>query len=318
MRRIIFLIMFLAPLCFADYSSHDDVKSFIKEMHQKHDFDQNYLISIFSSANKQQKIIDLMNRPAEKIFSWDKYRKRLVSPMRIENGQKFLSKYMTDFIAAEKEFGVPKEIIASIIGIESSYGSIKGSTRVIDSLATLSFDYPRRSKFFKIQLENFLLLSREENFDPLKLNGSYAGAMGYGQFLPDSYRRLAIDFDDDGIRDIINNPVDAIGSVANYLKRNGWQKDANIAVEANLVDKQNPISTIWKMKKNEYLELKPKNQVEFDDLKSETYLQVSVSDKSYWIGGENLKVLSRYNKSSFYIIAVFLLSKELAFTINEV
>ena len=240
MRRIIFLIMFLAPLCFADYSSHDDAKSFIKEMHQKHDFDQNYLISIFSNANKQQKIIDLMNRPAEKTFSWDKYRKRLVSPMRIENGQKFLSKYMTDFIAAEKEFGVPKEIIASIIGIESSYGSIKGSTRVIDSLATLSFDYPRRSKFFKIQLENFLLLSREENFDPLKLNGSYAGAMGYGQFLPDSYRRLAIDFDDDGVRDIINNPVDAIGSVANYLKRNGWQKDANIAVEANLVDKQNP------------------------------------------------------------------------------
>ena len=280
MRRIIFLIMFLTPLSFADYSSHDEVKSFINEMHQKHDFDQNYLISIFSSANKQQKIIDLMNRPAEKTFSWDKYRKRLVSPMRIENGQKFLSKYMTDFIAAEKEFGVPKEIIASIIGIESSYGSIKGSTRVIDSLATLSFDYPRRSKFFKVQLENFLLLSREENFDPLKLNGSYAGAMGYGQFLPDSYRRLAIDFDDDGVRDIINNPVDAIGSVANYLKRNGWQKDANIAVEANLVDKQNPISTIWKMKKNEYLELKPKNQVEFDDLKSETYLQVSVSDKS--------------------------------------
>ena len=189
---------------------------------------------------------------------------------------------------------------------------------MIDSLATLSFDYPRRSKFFKIQLENFLLLSREENFDPLKLNGSYAGAMGYGQFLPDSYRRLAIDFDEDGVRDIINNPVDAIGSVANYLKRNGWQKDANIAVEANLVDKQNPISTIWKMKKNEYLELKPKSQVEFDDLKSETYLQVAVSDKSYWIGGENLKVLSRYNKSSFYIIAVFLLSKELAFTINEV
>ena len=318
MMRIIFLVMFLSPASFADYSSNDDVKIFIKEMHQRHDFDQNYLNSIFSSANKQQKIIDLMNRPAEKTFTWDKYRKRLVSPMRIENGQKFLNKYMINFIAAEKEFGVPKEIIASIIGIESSYGSIKGSTRVIDSLATLSFDYPRRSKFFKIQLENFLLLSREENFDPLKLNGSYAGAMGYGQFLPDSYRRLAIDFDEDGVRDIINNPVDAIGSVANYLKRNGWQKDANIAVEANLVDKQNPISTIWKMKKNEYLELKPKSQVEFDDLKSETYLQVAVSDKSYWIGSENLKVLSRYNKSSFYIIAVFLLSKELAFTINEV
>ena len=318
MMRIIFLVMFLSPASFADYSSNEDVKIFIKEMHQRHDFDQNYLNSIFSSANKQQKIIDLMNRPAEKTFTWDKYRKRLVSPMRIENGQKFLNKYMINFIAAEKEFGVPKEIIASIIGIESSYGSIKGSTRVIDSLATLSFDYPRRSKFFKIQLENFLLLSREENFDPLKLNGSYAGAMGYGQFLPDSYRRLAIDFDEDGVRDIINNPVDAIGSVANYLKRNGWQKDANIAVEANLVDKQNPISTIWKMKKNEYLELKPKSQVEFDDLKSETYLQVAVSDKSYWIGSENLKVLSRYNKSSFYIIAVFLLSKELAFTINEV
>ena len=310
--------MFLSPMIYADYSSNDAVKDFINEMHHKHDFDLNFLNSIFLSANKQQKIIDLMNRPAEKAFSWDKYRKRLVSPMRIENGKKFLNAYMTEFIAAEKEFGVPKEIIASIIGIESSYGSIKGSTRVIDSLATLSFDYPRRSKFFKIQLENFLLLSREENFDPLEVNGSYAGAMGFGQFLPESYRRLAIDFDEDGIRDIINNPADAIGSVANYLMKNGWQKGSNIAVEANLINKENPISTIWKMKKNEYLELEPKNKVEFDDLKSETYLQVAVSDDSYWIGGNNLKVLSRYNKSSFYVVAVFLLSKELAFFLNEV
>ena len=305
-------------MIYADYSSNDAVKNFINEMHHKHDFDQNFLNSIFLSASKQQKIIDLMNRPAEKTFSWEKYRKRLVSPMRIENGKKFLNAYMTEFIAAEKEFGVPKEIIASIIGIESSYGSIKGSTRVIDSLATLSFDYPRRSKFFKIQLENFLLLSREENFDPLEVNGSYAGAMGFGQFLPESYRRLAIDFDEDGIRDIINNPADAIGSVANYLMKNGWQKGSNIAVEANLINKENPISTIWKMKKDEYLELDPKNKVEFDDLKSETYLQVAVSDDSYWIGGNNLKVLSRYNKSSFYVIAVFLLSKELAFFLNEV
>ena len=305
-------------MIYGDYSSNDAVKNFINEMHHKHDFDQNFLNSIFLSASKQQKIIDLMNRPAEKTFSWEKYRKRLVSPMRIENGKKFLNAYMTEFIAAEKEFGVPKEIIASIIGIESSYGSIKGSTRVIDSLTTLSFDYPRRSKFFKIQLENFLLLSREENFDPLEVNGSYAGAMGFGQFLPESYRRLAIDFDEDGIRDIINNPADAIGSVANYLMKNGWQKGSNIAVEANLINKENPISTIWKMKKNEYLELEPKNKVEFDDLKSETYLQVAVSDDSYWIGGNNLKVLSRYNKSSFYVIAVFLLSKELAFFLNEV
>ena len=305
-------------MIYGDYSSNEAAKNFIDEMHHKHDFDQNFLNSIFLSASKQQKIIDLMNRPAEKTFSWEKYRKRLVSPMRIENGKKFLNAYMTEFIAAEKEFGVPKEIIASIIGIESSYGSIKGSTRVIDSLATLSFDYPRRSKFFKIQLENFLLLSREENFDPLEVNGSYAGAMGFGQFLPESYRRLAIDFDEDGIRDIINNPADAIGSVANYLMKNGWQKGSNIAVEANLINKENPISTIWKMKKNEYLELEPKNKVEFDDLKSETYLQVAVSDDSYWIGGNNLKVLSRYNKSSFYVIAVFLLSKELAFFLNEV
>ena len=305
-------------MIYGDYSSNDAVKNFINEMHHKHNFDQNFLNSIFLSASKQQKIIDLMNRPAEKTFSWEKYRKRLVSPMRIENGKKFLNAYMTEFIAAEKEFGVPKEIIASIIGIESSYGSIKGSTRVIDSLATLSFDYPRRSKFFKIQLENFLLLSREENFDPLEVNGSYAGAMGFGQFLPESYRRLAIDFDEDGIRDIINNPADAIGSVANYLMKNGWQKGSNIAVEANLINKENPISTIWKMKKNEYLELEPKNKVEFDDLKSETYLQVAVSDDSYWIGGNNLKVLSRYNKSSFYVVAVFLLSKELAFFLNEV
>ena len=145
----------------------------------------------------------------------------MVSKDRISSGSQFIQRYKQDLIRAEEIYGIPASIIAAIIGIETRYGKTMGSTRVLDSLSTLSFDYPRREKFFKIQLENFLLLSREEGLDPYKIKGSIAGAMGYGQFMPDSYRDYAVDFDFDGNRDILNNPIDAIGSVANFLSKKG-------------------------------------------------------------------------------------------------
>ena len=162
-----------------------------------------------------------MNKQPEGTLTWSKYKRMMISEDRINSGKKFIRSYRKDLERAEEIYGVPIEIIASIIGIETKYGKIMGNTRVLDSLSTLSFDYPRRSKFFKIQLEEFLLLAEEEALDPSKIKGSIAGAVGYGQFMPDSYRNYAVDFDFDGKRDILDNPVDAIGSVANFLNKKG-------------------------------------------------------------------------------------------------
>ena len=193
----LFAVLFLSHLSFANYLDRDDVQDFIDFMHIEHGFSKEYVSKTLSQASKQQNIIDLMNNPSEKVISWDDYKKR-VSITRIQNGIRFIKAYKKWFIKAEEEFGIPREVIAAIIGLETNYGGYKGNTRVIDALATAAFDYPRRRNFFKTQLEEFFLLTREENFDPLVIKGSYAGAMGFAQFMPDNYRRLAVDFDGDG------------------------------------------------------------------------------------------------------------------------
>ena len=247
-----------------------------------------------------------MYRPAEKKFSWAQYKARLISPIRVNNGADFLQRFLPEFEKAEEKFGVPKEIIAAIIGIESSYGSITGRERVIDSLSTLAFDYPRRSNFFTKQLEHFLLLAREEKLDAFSMKGSYAGAMGYGQFIPSSYRSYAIDFDNDGIRNIVTNPIDAIGSVANYLSKHGWEKNALIAEALERNDVTSDFKTSLTLKDKDALELVSKSNL-FD----KKYLQINFEDSEFWLGHKNLYVLSRYNRSSFYVMAVFLLSQEI-------
>ena len=198
----IFLIAFLffAQSAFGDYTTRNDVKEFIEYMHEKYDFEKTYLLEIFGRAAHQEKVIRIMNRQPEGTMTWERYRAIMVNDSRISAGKEFINQHREDLKRAENIYGIPAEIIASIIGIETRYGRIKGNIRVIDSLSTLAFDYPRRAKFFKTQLEEFLLLSREENFNPELLEGSIAGAMGYGQFMPDSYRNYAVDFDADGIR----------------------------------------------------------------------------------------------------------------------
>ncbi len=289
-----------------DYSKTTQALSFIEEMVTKHGFEESYLIEIFQSAEKKEKIINSMNRPAEKKFSWAQYKARLISPIRVNNGADFLQRFLPEFEKAEEKFGVPKEIIAAIIGIESSYGSITGRERVIDSLSTLAFDYPRRSNFFTKQLEHFLLLAREEKLDAFSMKGSYAGAMGYGQFIPSSYRSYAIDFDNDGMRNIVTNPVDAIGSVANYLSKHGWEKNALIAEALERNDVTSDFKTSLTLKDKDALELVSKTNL-FD----KKYLQINFEDSEFWLGHKNLYVLSRYNRSSFYVMAVFLLSQEI-------
>ena len=300
-----------------DYSKSYETLSFIDEMVSKHKFEKSYLVEIFKSAEKREKIINSMNRPAEKKFSWVQYKSRLISPIRINNGVSFLQRFLPEFEKAEKEFGVPKEIIAAIIGIESSYGSITGRERVIDSLSTLAFDYPRRSKFFTKQLEHFLLLTREEKLDPMVMKGSYAGAMGYGQFIPSSYRAYAVDFDNDGSVDLLNSVEDAIGSIANYLFQHGWKSNYPIIWEVN-----NPfegfnsdsVNNVRKKVNFDSKTMSPKNAIDFnfEGLNTDVLLLSYETNKStnYFVGTRNFIAITKYNVSHFYAKAVYDLSQE--------
>ena len=299
-----------------DYSSREDVKDYIKEISAKHGFDRNQLSELLGSAVYQEKVIRIMNRQPEGTMTWSEYKKIMVSKSRISNGREFISLYKEDLKKAEDLYGVPAEIIASIIGIETRYGRITGNIRVLDSLMTLSFNYPRRSKFFKVQLEEFLLLSREEGFNPEVLEGSIAGAMGYGQFMPDSYRKYAVDFDSDGVRDILTNPIDAIGSVANFLSKKGnWKPNTPIAVEAESISKEKSFKSKFKphmtlIELNE-IGLTPKENIS-GNLK---FVPISLELEDgyeHWLGFDNYHSLSRYNRSKLYVMAVIEFSRALS------
>ena len=277
---------FIILICFcsyvhSNYLDRDEVHEFIDFMSKEHDFDKTYLVEVFSKAVKQQNIIDSMNKPAEKVVTWDQYKNR-VSFFRIQSGKVFLNTYERWFDKAEKDFGVPREVIAAIIGLETNYGGYKGKIRVIDALSTAAFDYPRRRSFFKKQLEEFFLLSREENFDITGVRGSYAGAMGFAQFMPDNYRRLALDFDEDGKRDIMNNAADAIGSVANFLSsdlgnKRGWDRNGFIALPAQAKRKNKSIKSSFKLVPYKELDIVYEDD-NFDF--SKKYIQISLFPKN--------------------------------------
>jgi membrane-bound lytic murein transglycosylase B len=299
-----------------NYSAREDVKEYIEEISAKHGFESDKLLKLLGSAVYQERVVRIMNRQPEGTMTWSRYKEMMVSDSRISAGKEFINLYKEELNKAEDLYGVPSEIIASIIGIETRYGRITGNIRVLDSLMTLSFNYPRRSKFFKIQLEEFLLLSREEGFNPASLEGSIAGAMGYGQFMPDSYRKYAVDFDSDGVRDILTNPVDAIGSVANFLSKKGkWKPNTPIAMEARSVSKQTSFQSKFKpyMTINELNEigLEPKEKIS-GNLK---FVPISLElDEGYehWLGFDNYYSLSRYNRSKLYVMAVIEFSRSLS------
>ena len=216
--------------------------------------------------------------------------------------------------------GVPAEIIVAIIGVETSYGGNTGSYRVIDALSTLAFDYPKRSTFFTKELKHFLILTREQGLDPLKLKGSYAGAMGYGQFMPSSYRSYAIDFDGDDLIDIWNNPVDAIGSVANYFKRHGWRLNAPVVFAARAND---DVAQDWFVRSRS--DLIPEHTVgDFAAAGIHVEQTLAPDEKAtamkfaleegyeYWLGVHNFYVITRYNHSAMYAMSVHQLSQQIA------
>ena len=218
-----------------DYSKRADVQAFIAEMAQKHGFVEAELAFLFSRARFYPTIVELITPPTNpRVRSWQAYRTRFLDSARIEGGVALWARYEKELARAEKEFGVPPEIIVAIMGVETVYGKNTGNWRVIDALTTLSFDYPKRAEFFRSELENYLLFAREHDTDVFSVRGSYAGAIGIPQFMPGSWRRYAIDFDGNGKINLRESFVDSIGSIGNFLKGHGWNAGGAIAFPARI------------------------------------------------------------------------------------
>ena len=292
MKNLILIAILFNASIFADYSNHKDSKEVIDELVNEHGFEESYVINVLKQAKKRKTALNSVARPAEKTKTWDDYRAIFLKKKRISDGKKFIQNNITVLERAEKEFGVPKEVITAILGVETDYGNIMGSYRVIDSLTTLGFDDPRRSKFFKSELIQFFILTRENNLDILKVKGSYAGAIGYGQFISSSYRAYAIDFDGDGYVDLFNSLEDAIGSTANYLKRHGWKK------EGSIVTRVYPNNVRKFYKPHESL-------TQFIPL---TFTENG--EELHFVGDDNFRAIARYNISDVYAMAVYYLSEE--------
>ena len=296
-----------------DHPKYDLIQNTLIE---EHNFSEDEVKFIIGQAKKQQKIIDSMNSPAEFTWTWDKYRKLFIEPKRIKNGKLFIKNNLETLEKAEAQFGVPKEIITAILGVETRYGKIMGSYKVLDALSTLSFDYPRRSNFFSQELISLLLLARENNLDIFELKGSYAGAMGFGQFIPSSYRAYAIDFDNDGSVDLLNSVEDAIGSIANYLFQHGWKSEYPIIWEVdNSFEDYEVTGVINNVRKQVNFDSKTMSPIgvsDFDGLNTKVLLLSYETNKStnYFIGSRNFIAITKYNVSHFYAKVVHDLAKE--------
>ncbi|MFA6921393.1 MAG: lytic murein transglycosylase B [Gallionella sp.] len=283
------------------------IPEFIDEMVVKHQFKRDELTALFEHANHRPRIIEAISRPAT-IKPWLEYRAAFVNENRIKPGLLFWKKYRIALQRAEKKYGVPQEIIVSLIGVETLYGQNMGDFRILDALTTLAFDYPRRATFFRDELENYLLLSREQQFDLLGVRGSYAGAMGIPQFMPSSYRKYAVDFNGNHKTDLLNEPADAIGSVGNYLQGYGWIKGGLIASHAEIAGEIPTVSTQRSLA--EWAQLGVRAKVRRDE--PARLLNFTVEQgKAYWLGFNNFDVITRYNNSDFYAMSVFELAEAL-------
>ena len=301
--------------CAADFSDKKEVKAFIEQMVKKHKFNKQYLEKLFSQAKIYDSILEAIARPAES-KPWYQYRPIFVTKRRVQGGVDFWKKNADALARAEKTYGIPQEIIVAIIGVETRYGKHAGTYPVFDSLATLAFAYPPRATFFKSELEHFLLMAREEKFEADKLLGSYAGAMGMPQFISSSFRRYAVDFDGDGKRDLWNNTTDAIGSVANYFRKHHWKQGQPITHKVEVHGK-NYTKLITKSLKPSHTQLEllingvilPTKIAK--ELKGKLLQLEKPRNPEYWVAWNNFYVITRYNHSALYSMAVYQLSQKI-------
>lgn len=312
-RLLIGLFLSMTALAVTPYNERPEIASFIKEVAAKHKIEEAKVRKAVHGARYQQSIIDAMNRPYE-AQPWHVY-KKLVNDKRVEAGVQAWDENEEALNRAWKQYGVEPEIILAIIGIESWYGKFKGKHRVIDALATLAFDYPKRASFFKGELEHFIVLSNEQEWDLDDVKGSYAGAMGLAQFIPSSYRSYAIDFTGNGKVDLINNFDDAIGSVANYFAKHGWQSGREIIVPAKITsnDYQSRDWSLSNPKPNLTRYELNKLGVEADIGGDKGTLITLDGEKGpeHYVGLQNFYTITRYNHSSLYAMAVVELSKRI-------
>lgn len=307
---IVLLAGFIAP--HSAYSATlPGIPEFIDEMVAKHRFSRDELKDVFDRAQHRPDVIELISRPAT-IRPWVEYRASFVNKKRIRLGLEFWNKYRKTLARAEQRYGVPQDIIVAVIGVETIYGQNAGNYLVLDALTTLAFDYPRRAPFFRSELENYLLLARDQQFDLLAIRGSYAGAMGIPQFMPSSYRNYAVDFNANRAVDLLRENVDAIGSVANYLQGYGWIKGGPVAVRAR-VDGELPEGVnVTSRSLSEWAAAGVVSDADFAPEKLARLLDFTVADgKEFWLAFDNFEVITRYNNSDFYAMSVFQLAEEL-------
>ncbi len=300
------------------YADRPEAQLFIEEMQQKHGFDKDALTFIFRRAEYLPSVIKYISPPKDPVSvrSWQRYRGRFIEPVRIKAGVAFWERHQDTIRAASEKYGVPEEIIVGIIGVETIYGRNTGNFSAVSALATLAFDYPRRAELFRGELENLLLMAREQHRDPLDYQGSYAGALGLPQFLPSSVRNYAVDFDGDGQIDLLNSPKDAIGSVARYMQMHGWEagapvaKLASIGTDADLPPLiANDINPNFDTASLASHGVKAADGTEPAGKAAFIELVTPGEDSEYWLGYQNFYVITRYNRSSFYAMSVFQLGE---------
>jgi len=301
-----------------DFAHASGVDAFIHRMQRKHGFSPAQTAAILSRAQRRQSIINLMDRQAPRRSTgpngaWTRYRAKFLTDASISNGVQFWRRHESALARASAYYGVPSEYIVAIIGVETRYGGFVGKTSILDALATLSFAYPRRADYFTNELEEFLVMARDEGIDPTRPEGSFAGAMGLCQFMPSSFRDYAVDFTGDGHRDLWH-PEDAIGSVANYFKQHGWRAGQGVAVRANVA----PGASVGLMKtgfdtRYGLGELAARGVVPAGSVSSVGEVSLLQLDAAggyqYWVGLHNFYVITRYNHSSYYAMAVHQLAQ---------
>ena len=299
----------------ADYSQHPKAEQFIQEVTNEYKIDPEHVRQWLRKAEKQTSVLEAMERPAEGVLEWDRYQDIFLTKERIKKGKEFMQAEAAILADAEKKYGVDKHIIAAIIGVETYYGARQGNYRVLDALTTLAFDYPKRPLFWR-ELKAFFSLIEVEGLDASDIKGSYAGAIGFGQFIPTSYLAYAVDGDGDGKRDLRASSTDAIHSVANYFKRHGWKTGEPVVQRARVRGKQyqkavndhlKPQWTVGELKK---LGVRPTQKVSDDRPASLVRLQ-GKHGAEFWLAEYNYYVITRYNHSRLYAMAVYQLSESL-------
>ncbi len=311
------LLLALSPASqAAGMADNPEVQQFIGAMQALHGLDAEALNLRFARIAPNERVLKLMEPPAKPgQRSWQRYRSRFLDGTRITRGVSFWQEHAATLAKARVLYGVPEEIIVAIIGVETIYGRNTGSFNTLEALATLAFHYPRRAEYFREELEQLLLLARENSADPADYSGSFAGALGIPQFMPGSQRRYAVDFDGDGRVDLENSATDAIGSVARFLEQHGWEKDGPVAVPARLAGDPDerwleagirPTLVAGEL-------LQRGVRAEADPARKVTFVDLATPNQAteYWLGYENFYVITRYNRSSFYAMSVYQLAQAL-------